>query len=102
VTDLTGPDGPVPDPRAGRFQPLVTGARMAVGMAFALAVGGMLLPDPVATWCAVAAIAVVMTAPIVRVIWLAARWFRRGDRRFGWVAVGVLGVVSIAVVLAAL
>ncbi|UDY36429.1 hypothetical protein [Dermatobacter hominis] len=93
---------PIPDPRAGRFEPLILGSRIAVGVALVLAVVGVAAPEPLSDWSAVASIVVVMVAPLLRVGWLAVRWFRRGDRRFGWVAVGVLCVVATAVVLASL
>ena len=98
MTDL----GPIPDPRDGRFETLIVGSRVAVGVALGLALAGLVVPDPLSGGCAVGAIVVVMVAPLLRVGWLAVRWFRRGDRRFGWAAVGVLGVVATAVLLASL
>ena len=106
-----GPDGAagmsIPDPRAGRFDALVAASRMAMivavgNLAVALAVAGSVLPGDAGTWAATAAIVVVIAAPLLRVTWLAARWFRRGDITYAWVAVGVLCVVATAVVLAAL
>ncbi len=101
-----GPDGAagmsIPDPRAGRFDALVAASRMAMIVAVALAVAGSVLPGDAGTWAATAAIVVVIAAPLLRVTWLAARWFRRGDITYAWVAVGVLCVVATAVVLAAL
>ncbi len=89
------------DPRSGRFDPLVKGARLGVAVALVLAVLGIVLPSPVGTALCGAAIAVVLVAPLARVSWLGVRWFRRGDPRFGFVAVGVLCVVATGVVLAA-
>lgn len=89
------------DPRAGRFDPLVRGARVAVAAAFGLALLGIVVPSPAGPWFATAAIAVVLVAPLARIVWLGTRWFRRGDPRYGWVAVGVLCVVTAGVVLAA-
>lgn len=87
---------PIPDPRADRFRPLVTGSRIAMIAATALSLLSMTLPDRAETWTAGAAIVIVLVAPLARVIWLANRWFRRGDPRYGWVAVGVLLVVAAA------
>jgi hypothetical protein len=99
---VSGLGPPIPDPRAGRFEPLIVGSRIAVGLALGFALGSLFLPEPLTGWCSAAAVAIVMATPLLRVAWLAVRWFRRGDRRFGIVAVGVLLVVGAAVVLAAL
>jgi len=62
----------------------------------------MVVPGRVEAWTAGAAIVIVLVAPVLRIIWLANRWFRRGDPRFGWVAIGVLGVVVAAAAAASL
>lgn len=93
---------PINDPRAGRFRPLVRSSRIAVGVALALALAGTAVPGTTGDRFDTAAVAVVMIAPLLRVGWLAQRWFRRGDTRFGLVALGVLAVVGFAVALAAL
>lgn len=99
---MTAPAGsPIPDPRSGRFQPLVVMSRAAVVAALVLAGVGTVFGGTVGRAAATAAIAVVLVAPIARVVWLAARWFRRGDPRYGAVALGVVAVVAGAAVLAA-
>ncbi len=90
-----------PDPRAERYLPVLRAWRVAAGATLALALLGAVLPGPAADVFGAAAVTVVLVAPLVRIAWLARRWFRRGDPRFGWFAVGVLGVVALAVVLAA-
>lgn len=99
---MTGTDPPIPDPRSGRFQPLIVMSRAAVGLALVLAVVGMTVGGTIGSSAATAAVAVVLIAPLARVVWLAARWFRRGDPRYGAVALGVLAVVAGAAVLAAI
>lgn len=93
---------PVPDPRSDRFQTLVTASRVAMVVATVLALASIVAPAPYDGWAAFAAIGVVVVAPVARVLWLAQRWFRRGDPRFGSVAVGVLVVVALAAVMASL
>lgn len=95
------PPQSIHDPRAGRFQPLVRSSRIAVGVALTLALAGTVIPGSTGDAFDVAAMAVVVIAPLLRVVWLAQRWFRRGDARFGFVAIGVLAVVGAAVALAA-
>jgi hypothetical protein len=46
------------------------------------------------------AIGLLVAAPLVRVGWLAIRWFRRGDTRFGLAACGVLAIIAAGVLLA--
>ncbi|HNA37636.1 MAG TPA: hypothetical protein PLZ72_14910, partial [Microthrixaceae bacterium] len=77
-------------------------SRAAVGLALVLAVVGMMVGGTIGSSAATAAVAVVLIAPLARVVWLAARWFRRGDPRYGAVALGVLAVVAGAAVLAAI
>lgn len=91
-----------PAPNPDRFLPVVRAWRIAAGAAVVLAVLGTVLPEPAAEVFGAAAVGVVLISPLLRVAWLAVRWFRRGDPRFGWVGVGVLGVVGLAVVLASL
>ncbi|MEI2698885.1 MAG: hypothetical protein V9E94_11230 [Microthrixaceae bacterium] len=67
-----------------------------------LAAGGALLPGGVGRWSGAAAIVVLVTAPLVRVVWLVRRWMSRGDPRFAAVGCGVLAIIAAGVVLAAL
>jgi hypothetical protein len=46
------------------------------------------------------AVAVVVAVPLLRVTWLAARWWGRGDRRYAMVALSLLGVIGCGSVLA--
>jgi hypothetical protein len=90
------------DPRLDRYRPLTRALRVAVGVVAVLAAAAVLLPDPVGAWFGVALVTVLIGAPLVRVLWFVARWFRRGDPRFAFVGLGVLAVIGIGTVLALL
>lgn len=53
-----------------------------------------------ATGAGIAAIAIVVVAPLARVLFLAVRWFRDGDRRFAFAAAVLLNVVLVGAALA--
>ena len=46
------------------------------------------------------AVAVVVAVPLLRVAWLAVRWYGRGDRRYAAVAASLLVVVGTGSVIA--
>ena len=69
-------------------------------VALGAAVAGLLLPDPVGKAASAVAVGVVAGAPLVRVAWLAVRWYARGDRRYAAVAAGLLLIVGTGAVLA--
>ena len=85
-----------PDPFANRQVRLVRALQVATVVAAILSAVG-LFAEP----AAVAAVAVLIAAPMLRVTWLAQRWRRRGDPRFALTAVGLLLLVGSAPVLAA-
>ena len=68
--------------------------RIALGVAFVLALGGAFLPGRVGTASAVAALVVLAGAPVMRVAWLTVGWIRTGDRRFALVGVALLAVLA--------
>lgn len=87
------PDGTPPDPRAGRFDPVVRGLQVAVVVVALAAVLGDVLHGAggrAAEWVLLAALVVV---PVARVLWFVVRWFRRGDPKFAFVGLGVLAVM---------
>ncbi len=90
------------DPRLDRYRPLTRALELALAACAALAVLAAALPDPVGKWLGVTMVVLLVTAPLARVGWFVARWFRRGDTRFALVGVGVLVVIAAGVVLAAL
>ena len=90
------------DPRLERFAPLTRSLRGLLVACAALALAALVLPDPVSRWAGLAMFAVLVGAPVARVLWLVQRWFRRGDVRFASVGLGVLAVIASGVLLAAL
>jgi len=69
-------------------------------VAFVAALGGLLLPDPVGPAASALAVAIVIATPLLRVLWLALRWYLRGDRRYAAVAASLLLIVGTGSVLA--
>lgn len=47
----------------------------------------------------VATVAALVGAPVIRVAWLAVRWFRLGDYRFALAAAGLLALTGVAYVV---
>jgi len=86
--------GEIVDPRFDRFRPLSTALGRALGLVAVLAVVAVVVPKPVATWAGAALVATLVIVPLARVVWLVARWFRRGDRRYAAVGAGVLAVIT--------
>lgn len=95
--DPIDPTGPV-DPRFDRFRPLSDALGWALVVVGVLAVAAVLLPSPAGGWAGAALVATLVAVPMARVVWLVARWFRRGDRRYAWVGAGVLGVITVGAV----
>lgn len=93
--DASREEGPAPQPRASRQRRLLRFLRAGTVAVFLLAVGGFVLPEPASTTSATLMVAVLVAVPAVRVGWLVQRWFRRGDRRYGLVALGLLAVVAL-------
>jgi len=94
--------GPPPDPRAGRQRFLVVVLRLAVSVSCVFGVAELIAPEGCRRVLGILMVAMLIGAPLVRVLWLVIRWFRRGDLRYGLVGVGLLGVVSLGAVLALL
>ena len=67
--------------------------RRVLLVAAVLALVTVLLPAEYGRWTGGALVVVLVGAPLFRVAWFAARWVRRGDRRYAAVAFGVLAVV---------
>jgi hypothetical protein len=84
-----------------RYPRMIAMLRLLIRVAFVAALAGLLLPDPVGTAASALAVAIVVAAPLLRVGWLAIRWyFRGGDRRYAAVAVALLLIVGTGSVLA--
>jgi membrane protein YdbS with pleckstrin-like domain len=93
--------GPPFDPRLDRYRPLTRGLNASLVLCVALAAAAVVLPAPAGRWSGIAAVAVLIVVPLLRVVWLVQRWLRRGDRRFALVGTGVLLVIGAGVGLAA-
>ena len=103
VEAVPGRTGRVIDLRGGesiRYERMIQVLRLLTGLAFVAAVAGVALPGPAGEVASGAAVAVVVGAPLLRVAWLAVRWYRRGDRRYASVAAALLLVVGTGSVLA--
>jgi hypothetical protein len=103
VEAVPGRTGRVIDLRGGelvRYERMIQVLRLLTGLAFVAAVAGLLLPDPAGEAASGVAVAVVVGAPLIRVAWLAIRWYRRGDRRYASVAAALLVFVGTGSVLA--
>jgi hypothetical protein len=94
------PAGPPPDPKRDRFKPVERALQVAVVVVGALALFSVLLPGRASEITGTAAIVALMVVPLARVLWLAQRWLRRGDVRYGLVAVSVLLITAVGALLA--
>ncbi len=79
---------------------LVRGLQWAAVAAAVLGAVGLLLPGQAGVDVAVAAIVVVIAAPLLRVVWLEVAWARAGDWRFVVVGLLLLAVITTGGVLA--
>ena len=93
-------DGEIVDPRFDRFRPLSNALGWALVTVTALAAASVVLPSPWGGRVGVVLVATLVVVPIARVVWLIARWIRRGDRRYAAVGIGVLVVIAVGALLA--
>jgi hypothetical protein len=91
---------PIEDPRRDRQRVLALYLRVALGCVLLLALATAVLPDSVSDGVGGAMIAVLILAPIGRVVWFLVRWTRRGDRRYAAAAVALLLVMASGLLLA--
>lgn len=85
-----------------RYERMGHALRLLSRLALGAALAGLLLPDPIGKVASALAVAVVVAAPLLRVTWLAVRWYGRGDRRYAAVAVALLLIIGCGSVLALL
>ena len=93
VIDLRGPE-------RVRYAGMIAVLGLLTRVAFVAALAGIVLPGRAGTAASAVAVGVVVAAPLMRVAWLAIRWYRRGDRRYAAVAVSLLAVVGSGSVIA--
>jgi hypothetical protein len=89
----------MPDPRLGRQRVLALYLRVALAVVLALGTATVFVPEDWETGFGRVMVVVLIVAPIIRVVWLLARWTRRGDRRYALAAVALLAVMGAALVL---
>lgn len=93
-------EGPAPQPLADRFDGMIRFLQVALGLAFALGAASLIVPGELERPLAKVMVATLVATPIVRVIWLQVRWFRRRDVRFVLAGVALLAVITAAFVVA--
>jgi len=94
MTDSTGGTGPPPNPRAARQRHLIRFLQVASVVVFVLALASLVLPGTAGRLAADLMVAIVIGAPVVRVLWLLQRWIRREDLRYAAAAAALLLVVA--------
>jgi len=85
---------------AFRYARMTAMLRFLIRAAFVTALAGVVLPRPLGTVASALAVGIVVAAPLLRVAWLAIRWYLRGDRRYAAVAASLLVVVGSGSVIA--
>jgi hypothetical protein len=86
--------GPPPNPRVGHQRFLIGYLRVALVAAFLVGVLELVLPEDLRDEAATVMVAILVAAPLGRVVWLAVRWARRRDWRYVAVAGVLLAVVA--------
>jgi hypothetical protein len=80
--------------RRVRYERIIWGMRLTAGVTLAAALAGTVIPGRTGRSASAAAVGLVIAAPLLRVSWLAYRWWRWGDRVFALVALLLLLVVG--------
>ena len=91
--------GPAPNNRRGRQRFLIIYLRVTLIAAFLIGVAELLLPTETQDEAGLVMVAVLIVAPLGRVVWLMVRWLRIGDWRFALVGAVLLGVVATGLVV---
>ena len=82
------------------MQRLATLMQVALVVAFLLALGGAFLPGTAGRVSGTFCVVVLISAPILRVLWLTMSWARAGDRRFAIFGAFLLAVLAVGSTLA--
>ena len=88
--------------RRVRYERIIWGLRLATRITLVAALAGTVIPGDTGRWASAAAVGLVIAAPLLRVSWLAYRWWRWGDRLFASVAASLLAVVGAGAAIALL
>ncbi|HUF33728.1 MAG TPA: hypothetical protein VMN58_11035 [Acidimicrobiales bacterium] len=78
-----------------RHRGLALALRVASWVTLVLAVVGATAPGDAGEAAAQAMVVLLIAAPTGRVAWLAVRWLRKGDRRYGLRALLLVSVVAV-------
>jgi hypothetical protein len=84
-----------------RYERIIWALRITSQVALVAALAATVLPGDVGRVAGAAAVGLVIAAPLLRVSWLAYRWWRWGDRAFASVAAALLLLVATGAAIAA-
>lgn len=87
------------DPRLGRQRAMAAYLRACMVAVLVLAAVVVVVPERLVDDVGAVMVAVLILAPVGRLVWLLVRWLRRGDRRFALVALLLLGVMAAALLV---
>ena len=85
-----------------RYQRMMWGLRLTTRVALLAALAGTVVPGRTGRQASAVAVGLVIAAPLLRVAWLAYRWWRGGDRLYASVAGSLLVVVGTGTAIAML
>ena len=85
-----------------RYERIIWALRITIRVTLAAAVIGTVVPGEAGRGASAFAVGLIIAAPLLRVSWLAYRWWRWGDRFFASVAAALLLVVGTGTAIAAL
>jgi hypothetical protein len=86
--------------RRVRYERIIWALRISTRVTLVAALAGTFIPGETGRSASAAAVGLVIAAPLLRVSWLAYRWWRWGDRAFASVAVLLLVVVGTGTAIA--
>jgi hypothetical protein len=77
-----------------RYERIIRALQITTRVALLAALTGTIVPGEVGRHASAVAVGLIIAAPLLRVAWLAYRWWRWGDRAFASVAASLLLVVG--------
>lgn len=88
-------------PKRVRYERIIWALRITIRVTLAAALVATVAPGETGRVAAAGAVGLVVAAPLLRVAWLAYRWWRWGDRAFASVAIALLLIVTAGTAIAA-
>lgn len=85
-----------------RYERIIWAMRITIRVTLVAALIGTFVPGELGRAASAAAVGFIIAAPLVRVAWLAYRWWRWGDRAFASVAASLLLIVATGTAVATL